>query len=144
MDLPTSSVRVATGAMKATTVARPPVPDGAETMTVGIAPAVATDAGDVVVPGPITVTVVLDSCGTVLATVVVGDNVVVVVVVVVVVEVVVVVVAAAAVNELLDCECPLRSVRTKTPTVSPGSTPVTVTTSLVRLIEPRLTARKYV
>ena len=142
MDLPTSSVRVATGAMKATTVARPPVPDGAETMTVGIAPAVATDAGDVVVPGPITVTVVLDSCGTVLATVVVGDNV--VVVVVVVVEVVVVVVAAAAVNELLDCECPLRSVRTKTPTVSPGSTPVTVTTSLVRLIEPRLTERKYV
>lgn len=141
MDLPTSSVRVATGAMKATTVARPPVPDGAETMTVGIAPAVATDAGDVVVPGPITVTVVLDSCGTVLATVVVGDN---VVVVVVVVEVVVVVVAAAAVNELLDCECPLRSVRTKTPTVSPGSTPVTVTTSLVRLIEPRLTERKYV
>jgi hypothetical protein len=127
--------------MKATTVARPPVPDGAETMTVGIAPAVATDAGDVVVPGPITVTVVLDSCGTVLATVVVGDN---VVVVVVVVEVVVVVVAAAAVNELLDCECPLRSVRTKTPTVSPGSTPVTVTTSLVRLIEPRLTERKYV
>jgi hypothetical protein len=127
--------------MKATTVARPPVPDGAETMTVGIAPAVATDAGDVVVPGPTTVTVVLDSCGTVLATVVVGDN---VVVVVVVVEVVVVVVAAAAVNELLDCECPLRSVRTKTPTVSPGSTPVTVTTSLVRLIEPRLTERKYV
>jgi hypothetical protein len=120
----------------------PPVPDGVETMTIGFAPAEATDAGAVVVAGPLTTTVVLDSCGTVLATVVVGDKV--VVVVVVVVEVVVVVVAAAAVNELLDCECPLRSVRTKTPTVSPGSTPVTVTTSFVRLIEPRLTERKYV
>ena len=137
-----SRTRVATGAVKATIVAMPPVPDGTETMTIGFAPAEATDAGAVVVAGPLTATVVLDSCGTVLATVVVGDKV--VVVVVVVVEVVVVVVAAAAVNELLDCECPLRSVRTKTPTVSPGSTPVTVTTSFVRLIEPRLTERKYV
>ena len=93
----------------------------------------------VVVTSGTTVLVVSDC-----TTVVVGDNVVVVVVVVVVVEVVVVVVAAAAIKELLDCECPIRSVRTKTPTVSPGSTPVTVTTSLVRLIEPRLTARKYV
>lgn len=65
-------------------------------------------------------------------TVVVGD------------KVVVVVVAAAAVRELSDCAYPIRSVITSTPTVSPGSTPVTVTTSLVRLIEPRLTARKYV
>ena len=141
-----SRTRVATGAVKATIVAMPPVPDGTETMTIGFAPAEATDAGAVVVAGPLTTTVVLDSCGTVLATVVVGDKVVVVVVVVVEVVVVVVVVgvAAAAVNELLDCECPLRSVRTKTPTVSPGSTPVTVTTSFVRLIEPRLTERKYV
>ena len=133
MDLPTFNRRTVAGAVKATIVAIPPVPDGAESMTVGFAPAVATDAGAVVVVGPLTATVVLDSFGTSLATVVV---------VVVVVDVVVV--AAAAVKELSDCAYPVRSVRTRTPTVSPGSTPATVTTSLVRLIEPRLTERKYV
>ena len=62
---------MATGAVKATIVAIPPVPDGAESMTVGFAPAVATDAGAAVVVGPLTATVVLDSFGTALATVVV-------------------------------------------------------------------------
>ena len=71
MDLPTFNRRTVAGAVKATIVAIPPVPDGAESMTVGFAPAVATDAGAVVVVGPLTATVVLDSFGTVLATVVV-------------------------------------------------------------------------
>ena len=98
VDLPRSSTRVATGATKATTVAMPPVPDGVETITVGLDSVALPDFGATVVceTSGATVLVVLDR-----TTVVVGDN---IVVVVVVVEVVVVVVAAAAVNELLDCE----------------------------------------
>jgi hypothetical protein len=71
VDLPTFNRRTVAGAVKATIVAIPPVPDGAESMTVGFAPAVATDAGATVVAGPLTATVVLDSSGTALATVVV-------------------------------------------------------------------------
>lgn len=144
MDLPTSSVRVATGATNATIVATPPEPDGAETMIAGLETVTLPDFGSTVVATP---TVVVVTSGTTVlvvsdcTTVVVGDKV--VEVVVVVVEVVVVVAAAAA-KELSDCAYPIRSVMTRTPTVSPGSTPDTVTTSFVRLIEPRLTERKYV
>ena len=93
VDLPTFIMYLVTGALKATIVARPLVPDGAENMTVGVAPAAATDAGAAVVETSGATVLVVFDCATV-----------VVVVVVVVVEVVVVVVAAAAVNELLDCE----------------------------------------
>ena len=58
LDLPTSNTRVAPGAMKATTVAMPPVPDGAETMTVGLDTVTLPDFGSTVVATPAIVVVV--------------------------------------------------------------------------------------